>query len=644
LVVEELESLLLLTGDPPLTAGFLTPPHGIGTPVPITLNLTGGTLSSPTDPAFSGGILYVPNAGNDTISTVTPGGVVSTYADSGLIGAGTTPDGVTVGPDGNLYVTLFHDTRILQLIPPPGGTGPPTVKTFATGLANGNGPVFGPDNNLYVCDKYDNKIYQVTPAGQLNLFVDSNQGLKYPIALAFDGPNLFVASQNNSTIFEVSSGGSVQDFVDNTSSGGLINGPTSLVLGPDGNLYVYNSGSSEITTVSPSKAVSHFVKLDSAAAGPYAGLAFDNSGNLYVTNWTNNTISRITPPPLVEGQPFTNQTVFHFTDADPNGTPSQYTATVMLGDGNSVTLNGSPSAQGQIVANPAGGFDVRLSYTYAEELSNRTFSVQVNDVGGASTSASMSTFSVDDAPLTGSSAAVASGSVDVANSSILSGATFTDANPGNHSGDFTAVINWGDGGPTSSGTVSYDTSSGNYTVSGAHSYATAGSHQFTIAVTDDGGRTATITGTATVAAGTPAPPVPLMIIGEKAIFRRKTNMHGKPVGKAVLTGFSLIFNEPLNVATATNRGDYQLATVTIRKVKKKPTTILKPITNFTVSYDAAMETVNLTLIGKQAFPTGGKLTVIGTPPNGVSGASGALLGGPTVFGISKNGKTIAPSH
>ena len=147
-----------------------------------------------------------------------------------------------------------------------------------------------------------------------------------------------------------------------------------------------------------------------------------------------------------------------------------------------------------------------------------------------------------------------------------------------------------------------------------------------------------------VANVTPPPPVPPVIVSEKAIFLRKTNKKGKPTGSPVLTGFSLTFSEPLNPATATNRSDFQLASITTKKVKKKTVKILKPITSFTVSYNAANDSVNLTLIGKQAFATGGQLTVIGTPPNGVSGASGGALGGTNVFAISKNGKAITPSH
>ena len=72
-------------------------------------------------------------------------------------------------------------------------------------------------------------------------------------------------------------------------------------------------------------------------------------------------------------------TVFHFTDADPAGTASDYVATVVTGDA-TLTSTANPSNV-QIVAN-GGGFDVQLSYTYAEELTGQTFSVTVTDHNG----------------------------------------------------------------------------------------------------------------------------------------------------------------------------------------------------------------------------------------------------------------------
>ena len=245
---------------------------------------------------------------------------------------------------------------------------------------------------------------EITPAGVVSTFVNNTHGFSYPIALAFDdNGNLYIDSQNNNTIYKVTAAGSVSVFA----SGNLINSPTDMVFGPDDNLYVYNSGSNAITEVTPAGVASNFLTLDGAVAGTYAGLVFDTAGNLYVANNGNSTISKIAPSALIEGQPFTNQTVFHFTDTNPDGTASQFTAVVTLGDGNSVTLsssgvvgNGPAGAGGQIVADPGGGFDVQLSYTYTEALSNQTFRVQVTDEGGASTGATNNNFSVAAALLT----------------------------------------------------------------------------------------------------------------------------------------------------------------------------------------------------------------------------------------------------
>ena len=105
------------------------------------------------------------------------------------------------------------------------------------------------------------------------------------------------------------------------------------------------------------------------------------------------------------------------------------------------------------------------------------------------------------------------------------------------------------------------------------------------------------TAQATITVSNPPP----VIISEKAVFERKINKKGKPVGKAVLTGFIIDFSAPLNPATATNRVNFELDTVTTKKVKKKVTRILHPITKFTVSYSSASDSVNSTLVGTQAF-------------------------------------------
>ena len=176
-----------------------------------------------------------------------------------------------------------------------------------------------------------------------------------------------------------------------------------------------------------------------------------------------------------------------FTDANPGDHTADFTATITWGDG------GGTSAG--VVSYSAGTYTVAGSHTYAEEGSY-SISISVLDDGGSTTTIT-GTATVADAALTGSAAATAGGTEGATNSSVLAGATFTDANPGNHTADFTATITWGDGGATSAGVVSY--SAGTYTVAGSHTYADEGSYPISISILDDGGQTATITGTATVA-------------------------------------------------------------------------------------------------------------------------------------------------
>src|SRR5262249_25555553 len=111
-------------------------------------------------------------------------------------------------------------------------------------------------------------------------------------------------------------------------------------------------------------------------------------------------LGTLTPPAAVEGLPLTNVTVYHFTDANHSALASDYTAQVVLGDGNVLSLASAAGANGQIVANPDGGFDVQLSHTYANEASNLTFRVTVASNSGPTTSIGTNTFSVADAPLT----------------------------------------------------------------------------------------------------------------------------------------------------------------------------------------------------------------------------------------------------
>ena len=180
-----------------------------------------------------------------------------------------------------------------------------------------------------------------------------------------------------------------------------------------------------------------------------------------------------------------------FSDANTGAPTSDFSGTIDWGDGTSTNFTSAD------VSGSNGSFTVNGSHTYAEE---GTFfaTVAINDDGGSSATETGST-SVTDAPLTAGTIATATGGVEGTTAATLS-ATFTDANTGAPTSDFSGTINWGDGsGLTSFTSADVSGSGGSFTVSGSHIYAEEGSYTPTVTINDDGGSTATDSGTTTVA-------------------------------------------------------------------------------------------------------------------------------------------------
>jgi hypothetical protein len=88
-------------------------------------------------------------------------------------------------------------------------------------------------------------------------------------------------------------------------------------------------------------------------------------------------------------------------------------------------------------------------------------------------------------------------------------ATFTDPDPGATAGEYTATIAWGDG-TSSSGTVTADPGGG-FDILGSHTYAQAGTLTALVTVGDTSAwsNRATVSDTATIAAGVPDAPITL---------------------------------------------------------------------------------------------------------------------------------------
>lgn len=172
-----------------------------------------------------------------------------------------------------------------------------------------------------------------------------------------------------------------------------------------------------------------------------------------------------------------------FTDADPNGHLSEYSADINWGDGH--------SSGGVMASDGHGGFTVSGTNTYAKEGSY-TVSVAIYDNGGAAANV-QGAATITDPPLNGAFVSF-SGTDNTAAGGVV--ATFTDTDPDGHLGEYSATITWGDG-HSSSGSIASD-GNGGFTVSGTNVYALAGTYTVTVAILDVGGASLSVRGSATI--------------------------------------------------------------------------------------------------------------------------------------------------
>lgn len=155
-----------------------------------------------------------------------------------------------------------------------------------------------------------------------------------------------------------------------------------------------------------------------------------------------------------------------------------------------------------------------------------------------------------------------------------------------------------------------------------------------------GNTTFASSGSNSVSATINAPP---MIVGEHLVMMQAKKKKGMPAGKAVLAGFELDYSTAMNPATAGLPGNYEVTFTTTKRVKKKQVTVQQPVP-FLPTYHASSNSITLTIVGKHKFTKGGQISVIATPPTGVSSTTGeCLAANDTEFIILPKASGIGPS-
>jgi hypothetical protein len=204
--------------------------------------------------------------------------------------------------------------------------------------------------------------------------------------------------------------------------------------------------------------------------------------------------------------------VASFTDGTLTDTAANFTATIDWGDGTTTT--------GTVVGS-GGNFTVEGGHTYADDgFPTATVTVtRTTDNAQLVLQGAVSVADADNLVGFGQPTIVANPNQALTNVTV---ATFTDSYLGNGAGDFTVNIDWGDG-TTTAGTLSLSGST--YTVTGSHTYATAGQFTITTFMNDDGGDNAF--GFATTQAG--------IGFGGTEVFNAAAETIAVPAGTTVAT-------------------------------------------------------------------------------------------------------------
>jgi len=154
--------------------------------------------------------------------------------------------------------------------------------------------------------------------------------------------------------------------------------------------------------------------------------------------------------------------------------------------------------------------------------------------------------------------------------------------------------------------------------------------------TDQRGSARTVNGTVDIGAFESglAPATPTIVL-EQVVTTQKTNKKGKPVGKPVFVGFALDYSTAMDRSTAGLGANYEVDWSVNKRLKRK--------VKVTAAYNQSTNSVTLMVKGKTTFAKGGQITVLTSPPNGVSSTAGVLLdSSDTVFTILPKAKGITP--
>jgi sugar lactone lactonase YvrE len=305
---------------------------------------SGALFGHPQAVAVDGaGNVYVADTGNSVIRVVTAAGVSSTLAGTpgargsadgtGASASFDQPAGIALDSAGNIYVSDYGSS-LIRKVTPAGQVSTLAGTAGVTGSLNGTGTsarFFHPmglavdsSTNLYVADYGNHLIRKVTPSGVVSTLAgiagvfgsgDGPSGQLYePEAVAVDAGNVYVADTGNAAIRKITPDGSITTLAgspgtvgsaDGSGTGALFYQPAGLGMDATGNLYVADYFNNTIRKVTSAGLVTTLAGLPGAAGSADGtnsaarfrapqGVAVGSTGTVYIADTANSTIRVMT--------------------------------------------------------------------------------------------------------------------------------------------------------------------------------------------------------------------------------------------------------------------------------------------------------------------------------------------------------------